>query len=109
MQINSGVRKDQKKTLEPLRMENIHFSERSSFFKEADTFMCKSIAVSGRIKRRPYNHFEWKISIFLEEVRFLKKADNFMCKSIAVSGRIKKKVLEPLRMGNFIFSEEVRF
>ena len=53
VQINSDVRKDQKQALEPLRMENFHFSGRSSFLKEADTFMCKSIAVSGRIKSRP--------------------------------------------------------
>ena len=38
MQINSGVRKDQKQTLEPLRMEIFHFSERSSFLKETDYF-----------------------------------------------------------------------
>ena len=90
MQINSGVRKDQKQTLEPLRMENFHFSGRSSFLKETDTFMCKSIAVSGRIKagleplRMEIFHFSGRSS-------FLKEADTFMCKSIAVSGRIKSK------------------
>ena len=70
MQINSGVRKDQKKTLEPLRMKFFHFSGRSSFLKDADTFMCNSIAMSGRIKAGPRTTSNGKFSFFWKKFVF---------------------------------------
>ena len=43
--------------------------------------MCKSIAVSGRIKEDPITTLNGKFSFFWKKF-VLKEADTFMCKSI---------------------------